>query len=603
MEARYRELGELLEEYRKAANLSQKELAEKVDGTSSSFLSQIEKGQKRPSREGLQGLINALNLGKRQELQLLLAARYDTPATEVLASNQAIMELAVTLDSMPSVRVRPEPIKTVLEKQVVELVQIWSSYTKAEQALQSRDWRKAQKVCEEVDKTLISLQRQTWAYLLDARGEAAYHQGEIREAARWYSQAALNAKTSQDNYIQAVTSIHLGDIDRSDCRWEQAQRHYKKAFVTFQTLSYPSGVAWAKRNEATVYLFQGIWDEAIDLLREAKQSLDTQVDESKMELAKTYYCLGWAKGLEGDWEASFEYRRKGLQLAQDLKDDHNMMLGYMYMADEYRLAREIDSAEKYYLKALELSEKTQEVFERGYIQLGLAKTYWRIGQARWQDAHKKYEETEDIYYKLGNGLRYATSLSYHGRLYLDEGNIGQARDRFVQAEEIFGTVNNALYQIQALVNLCDLSYQVQEWETLEDYSEKAQKLIETSPYRYKREKARLYSILAVAEIYKGEYEKAVRDYVEAFDAALHFNTFSVDRVEEKVLQVAIEKMKIAGIDKASWFCEMLVKSLEEREQAGKFSDLRRECQDRVKRLKRRLRELEEKIINRQFPVT
>lgn len=113
LEGRWRELGAYIREQRRSGHLSLRKLSE-MAGVSNPYLSQIERGLRRPSAEILQQIARALEISA--ETLYVRAGILDEPAGEV--------------DVVAEVRRDP----TITEEQKKTLVRIYESFRRENQA-------------------------------------------------------------------------------------------------------------------------------------------------------------------------------------------------------------------------------------------------------------------------------------------------------------------------------------------------------------------------------------------------------------------------------------------------------------------------------------
>jgi transcriptional regulator with XRE-family HTH domain len=113
LDRRWHDLGEFIREQRNTGQMSLRKLSE-VAGVSNPYLSQIERGLRRPSAEILQQIARALEISS--ETLYVRAGILDEPGTEV----------------DPVAEIRRDP--TITEEQKKTLVRIYQSFRKENEA-------------------------------------------------------------------------------------------------------------------------------------------------------------------------------------------------------------------------------------------------------------------------------------------------------------------------------------------------------------------------------------------------------------------------------------------------------------------------------------
>ncbi|MCB0179226.1 MAG: helix-turn-helix domain-containing protein [Anaerolineae bacterium] len=598
-QAKYKTLGELLKKHRNSLGLKQKDLEQEVDGVklSTTFLSQVERGKKRPRPEALEAIANTLQLSRSQRIELYLAADYGVPTSISSDFSKNMMNMLLeVIEGMPEAQEisdNSDTAQNIFIRQVRILANIWGAYGEARTANYRGELLEAFQKVSQASDIQLQLDNATRGYFLDAQGEIAYRNGRTYEAEAHYNNAADLADKSGDEFLQGLTMLHQGDIARMRGFWDIALDYYHSAARIFERLNHIPNQNMAARNAAHIYLMRGEWTRV--LRPEASLILDKDNrGQSKFVLMKNVQLLGWAYSLSGDASKALDCRQQALKEATDGGSRMGIILGHVFLGDENRRRGAYELAKEHYSTAYQLSQKTTAEHDKGYILMGLAKTYHAKGIEFWDRAAALFEESEKANLDVSNVPRYGMSLIYHGELLVDQYRreknkefANKANDHFKRALEIFTLTKSPYYQMKTLINLMSLAQIDNKTLEFETYTQVFREVEKKALSPHLQLSARFWILLAKEKLSATDIDSAIEDYLNALEQAFQFNIYMVDEVQGE-LKDSIQKLKsIIGQEEILKIYSKLLDGITLRQQANLFSNLRQDCQDKLDLLKQK----------------
>ena len=551
-EPKYKTLGQLLRQYRKEAGLKQKQLAGMLESENISvtFISQIERGWKRPNPKSLHEIAKALHLNHSKTLELLLAADYGMPTEKQLDSSNVMMKtvLAVLEDIPNTQEVISETAKSIFIDQVKQLVKLWGSYSEARALLYDGQMEMAHMRMDNALSIQRRLDSATNAHILDARGEIAYRRGQLDIAREQYSMARDHAKLAGDDMLTGLTTIHLGDIARMDGHWDNALTLYQRAHDIFEKLESPSNIEQAERNAATIHLFRGNWMFLGSALVTGRANKFKQTTNSHI-LMKNDLLLAWAYSLRGDWQLSLVHRRKALSNALKKKDlQVDAMFAHMFLADGLLQQGDYPGAESNYERANAYFGNNVAEIEKGYVHLGLARVNHAKGPAFWKKADNLFQFSVEMNKQVNFRARYGLSLHYYGRFFVDRYNNSpqaefsqRAYELFFQAFEIFTALGSPYYRMKALLGLMSMSLSESSLERFYGYADQFIEISRAHEPIHHKLLFQYYLLNAREKINRMELTEGANNYVSAFEHSLQFNATVLQSFQDS-LQRSVQQI-------------------------------------------------------------
>lgn len=542
-ELKYRKLGQLIKGYRKVAKLTQKEFCESLDfQLQSSYLSHVETGRKRPSPEVLELIAKAFSLSRGQTLELFIAADYGMLTESSFSSNNLMMKtLFEVMEALPS---EQELIAgtaiTIFIDQVKKLVLIWSAYSRSRSSLYEGEVELSRQKLHEASQQISNLSGATNAYLEGAKGEISYRRGDIAQALQHFHNAFASAREIDDQYLMGLTTIHLGDIARVQGRWTEALAHYEASQTILSELNEQENMNRAQRNAAVIYLFQGRLAFEASKPRKSSPNNEVPVWLSHMSI-KNDQLHSWQLSLAGDWEASLSLRHRILQNALASESKMNKMFAHMFVGDSYLQLHQFDEAELYYLQASNYFTHDRAEIERGYLLLGLARSYYGKGEPYWEDAEKNFHHSIDSSVRAGFKPREALARYYFARFLLSKQRIqpssvaySEINDQLTQSMVIFQSIDSPYYILKVNLVFMMRSLAQNQRQLFQSQAETCLGLIDSAPFPYYKIMCQLYMLVADGGLLTEDWEKVGTAYSQALNSALKFNHFLVARCRQKI---------------------------------------------------------------------
>ncbi len=454
LEPKYKKLGQLIKGYRKTVNLTQKKFSERLDSQLTvAFISHVEKGRKRPSPELLASIATAFSLSRSQTLELFIAADYGMPTEGSFSSTSLMMKtLFDVMEALPNEQeLIAGTATTIFIDQVKKLVLIWSAYSRSRSSLYEGEVELSRQKLHEASQQISTLSGATNAYLEDAKGEISYRRGDIVQALQHFQDAFAYASEIDDQYLMGLTTIHLGDIARVQGRWTEALSHYETSQAILRKLNEQENINLARRNATVIYLFQGRLAFEVSKSRTSLPNNALAVWQRHMDI-KNDQLHSWQLSLTGDWETSLSLRHRNLQNALAGESEMNKMFAYMFVGDSYLQLHQFDDAELCYLQASNYFTYDRAEVERGYLLLGLARSYYGKGESYWEDAEKNFRNSIDNSVRVGFKPREALARYYFARFLLSKRRIqptsvaySEIADQLRLSMAIFQSIDSPYY--------------------------------------------------------------------------------------------------------------------------------------------------------------
>jgi len=166
-----------------------------------------------------------------------------------------------------------------------------------------------------------------------------------------------------------------------------------------------------------------------------------EVVGDKNELARAYYNLGVLYTKTGNFDASEEYRRKALEIAEKIGSLLSMAYQLNGLAYIYILAgRKLKMAEEYLNRAMDIFERLNI---KRYVG-GCMDTYALLFHKRreWDKCVEYFEKSVKILKEINDLDSIADTYYDYGRCLLDMGKRKKAREKFIEAIECYRKLGN-----------------------------------------------------------------------------------------------------------------------------------------------------------------
>lgn len=188
----------------------------------------------------------------------------------------------------------------------------------------------------------------------------------------------------------------------------------------------------------------------------------TQSTKNPQKLLDAYYHLSF---MQGNFDDNLIYAKKGLAIAESLKDSLAIGKFYQNLAISYYFKGVYDSTASYYYRSVEMLERKNAYIELANTYNGLAKLFRKTGN--YERAHQFYDKAMDIFVRLKNRQGISTIYNESGVVYEYEKNYDAAIKNYNASLEICKELNDQLgisYALNFLANVYVTQVKFQEAE-------------------------------------------------------------------------------------------------------------------------------------------
>jgi len=262
----------------------------------------------------------------------------------------------------------------------------------------------------------------------------------------------------------------------------------------------------------------------------------------------------WAQALLGDIDLAIDGQRKALEMAnEEGADARELAKGHRYLADTYRMARELDTSQEEYEKALaELRRGVDPRYEdeewliSAPVVHGIGSLY--LDRGDYANAEAELKKSYWMHLNAGDKLRQGFDLNQLGRVETATSGFDVAEDYLRRAELIFTKeAPNQYYALAVQVNFADL-FRQRGSERREEAIKHARQAIELSKEGgFTTHSARASLVLALVELDRvDESSWTVKGAVDLLDEAIRqANQLHKGRRDEIADQLTKEVRKFA----------------------------------------------------------
>jgi len=162
--------------------------------------------------------------------------------------------------------------------------------------------------------------------------------------------------------------------------------------------------------------------------------------KKKTLLGKLYYNICLLKQETGDFKQAEAHARKVLEVGESNKSEFYLILGLITLAMFEQKRRNYDKAISYYIGALKLLEKTEDIARRLNVLSNLSRLLFSAGNI--EESKQTYAEAIIEAKKLGNLVELSSLLNLNGRILSRNGEWQDAIDFFEKSGRIAQSANN-----------------------------------------------------------------------------------------------------------------------------------------------------------------
>lgn len=540
----YRQFGHLLRKYRNRSGLTQLALANRCKHKQS-WLSQLESGHRRPSKDFVVTAKRALKLSTEETALFYLAAGYSEDDEGVVTENafSPFVRSVLPLLIDPALANLPEPV--ALES-VQQFIEGWHHYALAKASQYNREWKDTEIECKQAAEKLRSATDYLEAHLYDAMGSAALHLGNVIEAERRFAHVEALLPGIDDPYVRGQLLAHQGEVLRTRGEWRLSEQKFQAANRAFLDLDDDTKCAWIDKKLGLLYLMQNHWIKGNTLLERCIEVF--KESNNTYEMAKTYIALGWGYTQSGDWHRALNNRQEALKLTQrhrvmgERPDEFLQMQGHVYLGLTLHQLGFLEDGLRHLNTAKEISDRLQEMHERSTILSGLSNAYF--------DCYKLTGDKEcltlaDSYAQVAveesrqaqDRRRYARAMMYQGSLWLRPGMLEEAINLLEEARRIFRALEHHYYLASVAIYLGEAYMMSGEYGPLGVGVDEGIKEAQTYRHAYYRQLSQLRVLKAYASCYQNRYEEAVDSLASALADAILFNRYQVEAIADQMVML------------------------------------------------------------------
>lgn len=286
--------------------------------------------------------------------------------------------------------------------------------------------------------------------LLEARREE--ESGAIAEAMSRYGAAIAAASDDQELAVLAEAlrrlAVVLHQRDETGRAWELCRQSYRVACE----LGSDVLAAEALNTIGGLHLSSGALEEARRSFLKA-----IRLGAPSRELrARAEQNLGILANIQGDLEEALTWYQRSLEAYKECGDDHGRAIAYHNLGMVSLDAGAGPYAEKYFHHALELADRTGDVFLQGLCLVSMAEL--DVGRQRFENARELADDALARFDQIGAGGAKADAYRVLGMMFRESGRPVQAEARLRTAVSLASAAHSALNEAESLHELA-LLYQ------------------------------------------------------------------------------------------------------------------------------------------------
>ena len=363
--------------------------------------------------------------------------------------------------------------------------------------------------------------------LLEARREE--EAGSLAQAVTRYGAAIAAAEDDAEPAVLAEAlrrlAVVLHQRDETERAWALCRQSYQVAC----DLGSDVLAAEALNTIGGLHLASGALEDARRSFLKA-----IRLGGPSRELrARAEQNLGILANIQGDLEEALAWYQRSLDAYKECGDDHGRAIAYHNLGMISLDAGSNDWAERYFQHALNLANRTGDVFLQGICLVSHAEL--EVGRQRFESARELAESALEHFNQIGAGGAKADAYRVLGMMYRESGRPVQAEARLRSAVSLASAAQSALNEAEALQELAHLYMST-------GRDQPALRALHAAHSLFRRLSARVELVRVgskVAEI-EAAYREVVRNWgrsIESRDSA----TFGhCERVAQRALATARE---------------------------------------------------------------
>jgi tetratricopeptide (TPR) repeat protein/serine/threonine protein kinase/predicted ATPase len=268
----------------------------------------------------------------------------------------------------------------------------------------------------------------------------------------------------EDALIEAARLMELGNIERAESKYAEAEQCYRSALAIFQKHSDRAGEGGTIGSLGIVYQQQGQHDRAIAHYTQAI-NIAQEIGDKRSEgisLSK----LGEVYEEQGQYDRAAEHFTQAIDIAREIGDKrfegiHLGNLGIIYQAQG-----QYDQATEHFTQAIDIAKEIGDKGSEGIFLGNLGIVSQKQGQV--DRAAEHFTQAIDIAREVGDKRNEGIFLGNLGNVYQEQGQHDRASEHYTQAIDIAREVGDKRFECMHLGNLGDILFQQNRLKEAED---------------------------------------------------------------------------------------------------------------------------------------
>ncbi len=280
------------------------------------------------------------------------------------------------------------------------------------------------KIIEKLEKVeSLSPKDQLSVLLLKGKIYSYYHQFEkqvkISELTFQISQNLGLTYESVEALMGKASILFIGDLDTANANLMDAERRWISLADSTLKKMLKLGLNFLK---SFILLFKGNLKGAAELAQMNLKQINEEKIGNNLDLARTYYILGWILISQGNQSKAIEYASKSLEINKEQNLNVAIAADYSLIARIYRFNGDYDKALQYCKQSLSIKELANR--EKLIVLQTSAQIYYMKSELR--RALKHQEQTVALAEELNTMDLLIQNLIYLGKVYRTTGELSLA---------------------------------------------------------------------------------------------------------------------------------------------------------------------------------
>lgn len=271
------------------------------------------------------------------------------------------------------------------------------------------------------------------------------------------TQALKKCPPSNPNYrtyqkYQAIAYLNKGAYYHYNDQYNKAIQWYKKSLLCSRRINFHEQSASCLQNIGSAYDYLGKLDSSLVYFKKAL--IYARISKNKSNIAYVLTDLGFVYNNLGHVKKAIDCNLDALRLFQNLNDDEGIERTYLALGRIFDTQREYSKSILYYAKALEITNKTQNLNRKGILLNSLAASHLAL---------KNYSRSKNFALQalvIAKENKFdaiqAVSLSLIGENEVAQNNHQQALPFLEQAKTIFKQLNQANNHIKTSIQIASI---------------------------------------------------------------------------------------------------------------------------------------------------